>query len=73
MDAAYQKRINTAENNAKVATQRYLNMSGYKNPEENTAAPTTMTMADVEATAKASGKSVEEVKTAAKAKGITIK
>ena len=36
-------------------------------------APTSMTMADVEATAKASGRSVDEVKAAAKAKGITIK
>jgi hypothetical protein len=32
-----------------------------------------MTMADVEATARASGRSVDEVKAAAKAKGITIK
>jgi hypothetical protein len=37
------------------------------------AAPTTMTRADVEATAKASGKTVAEVEAAAKAKGITIK
>ena len=37
------------------------------------AAPTTMSMADVEATAKSSGKTVDEVKAAAKAKGITIK
>jgi hypothetical protein len=37
------------------------------------ATPKTMSMADVEATAKASGKSVEEVKEAAKKKGITIK
>ena len=36
-------------------------------------APTSMTMADVEATAKASGRSVDEVKAAAKAKGIAIK
>jgi hypothetical protein len=37
------------------------------------AAPKTMSMADVEATAKAAGKTVEEVKEAAKKKGITIK
>ena len=36
-------------------------------------APTTMTRADVEATAKASGKTVAEVEAAAKAKGIKIK
>jgi hypothetical protein len=35
--------------------------------------PASMTMADVEATARASGRSVDEVKAAAKAKGITIK
>jgi hypothetical protein len=37
MDTAYQKRITTAEQNAKAAEQRYLNMSGYKKPGENTA------------------------------------
>jgi hypothetical protein len=37
------------------------------------AAPTSMSRADVEATAKASGKTVAEVEEAAKAKGITIK
>jgi hypothetical protein len=37
MDTAYQKRITTAEQNAKLAEQRYLNMSGYKKPGENTA------------------------------------
>jgi hypothetical protein len=42
-------------------------------PPPPSAAPTSMTMADVEATAKASGRSVDEVKAAAKAKGITIK
>lgn len=40
LDVAYQTRINIAENNAKVATQRYLNMSGYKGSgEATTAAP----------------------------------
>jgi hypothetical protein len=37
------------------------------------AAPTTMSRADVEATAKASGKSVAEIEAAAKARGIAIK
>ncbi len=68
-------RAETAKKNTDLAFSRVkvAEPAGGGNAPPPATAPKTMSMADVEATAKSSGKSVEEVKAAAKAKGITIK
>jgi hypothetical protein len=83
--AAAQGRINTrekdwntqrdtAKKNTELAYSRVkVQESAAPAPAPATGAPRTMTRADVEATAKASGKTVAEVEAAAKAKNITIK
>jgi hypothetical protein len=76
----WERRRKTAAANVETARRHYL---GEGEPEarpaptatqtSSPAMPTTITMADIEATARASGKTVDEVKAAAKAKGVTIK
>jgi hypothetical protein len=57
---------------AEVAVNKYAKEVGV-DVEDSGSAAKTMTRADVEATAKASGKTIAEVEAAAKARGITIK
>jgi hypothetical protein len=74
-EADWNTRRTTAQKNTDLAYSRVkvAEPAGGDSAPPPAAAPKTMSMADVEATAKSSGKSVEEVKAAAKAKGITIK
>jgi hypothetical protein len=66
----WKSQIETAKRNTEMAFSR---VRGVEPPAPAAGAPKTMTRADVEATAKAAGKTVAEVEAAAKAKGFTIK
>ena len=66
-------RITTAKKNTDLAYSRVKVTEPAAGGDASPSVTTTMTRADVEATAKASGKSVAQVEAAAAAKGIKIK
>jgi hypothetical protein len=68
-DAEFETRRRNAQNVVDAYTRRVLGGAEGSGPP----AAGTMTRADVEATARASGKTIAEVEAAAKARGITIK